>query len=213
MAPRVSDQVHDRLRADIVSGRLAPGDAVPSERVLSEQLGVNRHAVREALKRLEQSGLVAISQGGATRVQDWRRSGSLDLLFDLAAPAGGEPDGEIVRAVLEMRASIGVDAARRAAQRAKPEQRERIEALAAQASTREGYEALWLAIVDASGNIAYRLALNTLIAGVEAYPQVQGRLAPGPATEVIALGQAIAAGDPDRAERIARALLDPDRTR
>src|SRR4028119_380499 len=109
MAPRVSDQVHERLRAEIVTGKLAPGDPVPSERSLSEQFGVNRHAVREALKRLQQSGLVSISQGGATRVQDWRTSGSLDLLFDLAAPEGSDPDPDILGAALEMRASIAAD--------------------------------------------------------------------------------------------------------
>jgi DNA-binding FadR family transcriptional regulator len=210
MASRVSEIVHDRLRAEIVNGELAPGDAVPSERVLSERFGVNRHAVREALKRLQQSGLVQISQGGATRVHDWRTNGSLDLLFDLAAPDGQEPDAEILRAVLEMRASIGADAARLAAVRAAPEQRERVRELSADAATNEGYEALWLAIVDASQNIAYRLALNTLLAGVEGFPAVREQLAPGPATEVLALGEAIASGDPARAEALARGLLDPD---
>ena len=209
MTSRVSELVHDRLRGEIVNGGLAPGDAVPSERTLSERFGVNRHAVREALKRLQQSGLVQISQGGATRVQDWRTNGSLDLLFDLAAPEGQEPDPEILGAVLEMRASIGADAARLAARRATPEQRERIETVAAGASTVEGYEALWQAIVDGSHNIAYRLALNTLSAGVQAFPSVQERLAPGPATEVLALARAIAGGDAERAERLARALLDP----
>ena len=207
MSSRVSEIVHDRLRADIVNGRLAPGDPVPSERTLSEQFSVNRHAVREALKRLQQSGLVQISQGGATRVQDWRTSGSLDLLFDLASPAGEEPDPEVLRGILEMRASIGADAARRAAQRATAKQRERIRELAD--GHEDTYEPLWLAIVDAAHNVAYRLALNTLLKGVEAFPSVQERLAPGPATEVIALGEAIAAADPERAERLARGLLDP----
>ncbi len=51
MAPggRRSDLVHARLRADVLEGRLAPGEAVASERALAEELGVNRHAVREAL--------------------------------------------------------------------------------------------------------------------------------------------------------------------
>ena len=47
MAPSLaSDTVHDRLRDEILSGALAPGDSVPSERDLSDQLGVNRHAGR-----------------------------------------------------------------------------------------------------------------------------------------------------------------------
>ncbi|UUY06381.1 winged helix-turn-helix domain-containing protein [Svornostia abyssi] len=42
---------------------MAPGDPLPSERVLAEQFGINRHAVREAIKRLQQAGLVVVSQG------------------------------------------------------------------------------------------------------------------------------------------------------
>src|SRR5690606_30796667 len=42
----VSDAVHERL-LDTVLGA-APGDALPSERALSQAFGVNRHAVREA---------------------------------------------------------------------------------------------------------------------------------------------------------------------
>ncbi|MEV4422618.1 winged helix-turn-helix domain-containing protein [Patulibacter sp. NPDC049589] len=119
-ARRVSDVLHDRLRAEILAGDLTPGDAMSSERALAERHGVNRHAVREALKRLEQAGLVRITQGGATRVQDWRETGGLDLLLDLVRDAGAEagPPAEVVRSVLELRALIGVDAARRFVARA-----------------------------------------------------------------------------------------------
>jgi DNA-binding FadR family transcriptional regulator len=208
VSERVSEIVHERLRAEIVTGRLAPGDPVPSERALSEDFGVNRHAVREALKRLQQAGLVQISQGGATRVRDWRATGGLELLFDLAAVPGEEPDPAIVRAILEMRASIGADAARRCAERAPLELRERVRELAGAAATEEGYEALWFAIVDGSGNLAYRLALNTLQAGVRSFPSVQERLRPGRPEDVAALGEAVASGDRARAEQAARALLD-----
>ena len=49
----LSDRIHTRLRDQILSGELAPGAAVASERRLSDQLGASRHAVREALKRLQ----------------------------------------------------------------------------------------------------------------------------------------------------------------
>ena len=55
--------MYEQLRDHIVSGDVAPGASLPSERVLSERLGVNRAAIREGLKRLEQAGLVAIQQG------------------------------------------------------------------------------------------------------------------------------------------------------
>src|SRR3954469_14452335 len=162
---RRSDLVHDRLRREILDGTLAPGDPVPSARALAEELQVNRHAVREALKRLQQAGLVRISQGGATRVQDWRDAGGLDLLLDLAQAHDIPP--ELVRSVLEMRASIGIDAARRCAARADGAAREEIAVLARAAAEATGpeetdarYAELWRAVVAGSANLAYRLALN-----------------------------------------------------
>src|SRR3954452_23410904 len=109
----VSSQIHARLRADILGGRFAPGDALPSKRTLSEELETSRHAIREALKRLQQAGLVSISQGGATRVRDWRHHGALGWLVEGAVPEGLQAR----RAARDMRGSIGADAARRAAQR------------------------------------------------------------------------------------------------
>jgi DNA-binding FadR family transcriptional regulator len=168
----LSDRIHAQLRADILSGALSAGAAVPSERRLSEQLGASRHAVREALKRLQESGLVRISHGGATRVRDWRHEGGLELLLAVASQGDVPPELEAERAAMELRACIGADAARRAAERADAAQRAEIvaraEALAA-ADAPEArnveYERLWDAIVDGAGNIAYRLALNTLVAG------------------------------------------------
>src|SRR3954462_9385936 len=83
LARLASSAVHTRLREQIMSGELSPGDPIPSERTLSDELGVNRHAVREALKRLQQAGLVRIAQGGATRVLDWRTTAGLEVMLDL----------------------------------------------------------------------------------------------------------------------------------
>ncbi len=119
----VSEHVFSILRAEILGGTLSPGDALPGERPLAERLGCNRHAIREAVKRLQQAGLVEVTQGGATRVLDWRATGGLDLLTQLAgAGAAGTVDPElgasVLPSVLEMRACIGADAAGRCALRA-----------------------------------------------------------------------------------------------
>src|SRR3954471_15543951 len=116
--PTRSAQIHADLRAAILDGTYAAGAPLPSERQLSDELGASRHAVREALKRLQQAGLVSISQGGATRVRDWRRHGGLDLLLALGAEGQAPPELGLVRAALEMRASVGADAARLCALRA-----------------------------------------------------------------------------------------------
>ncbi|MBI5105833.1 MAG: FadR family transcriptional regulator [Solirubrobacterales bacterium] len=212
-----SAAIHAELRAQILTGAHAPGDALPSERQLSDELGASRHAVREALKRLQQAGLVRIAQGGATRVRDWRRAGGLDLLLALGAEGDPPPELGLARATLEMRASVGADAARLAARRATTAQRAeleaRAEAIAEEADLAERlpvYDALWDLVVEASGNLAYRLALNTLVAGQRVLPfdarTVGAELADPPA--IRALTAAIAAGDEPGAHAAGRALLD-----
>lgn len=54
---RVFDEVHQRLRSAIIAGRFAPGERFV-ERTLTSRLGVSRTPIREAIKRLEQEGLV-----------------------------------------------------------------------------------------------------------------------------------------------------------
>ena len=66
---RVSRSVLDHLRALVTSGQLAPGDRLPAERELADQLGVGRNSVREALRELEMLGLVEARQGAGTFVR------------------------------------------------------------------------------------------------------------------------------------------------
>jgi DNA-binding GntR family transcriptional regulator len=54
---RVFDEVYDRLRSAIVAGHFVPGERFV-ERTLEARLGVSRTPIREAIKRLEQEGLV-----------------------------------------------------------------------------------------------------------------------------------------------------------
>ncbi|MGY1526023.1 GntR family transcriptional regulator [Streptomyces sp. MN3] len=61
----VSDQLYALLRDRILSGALAAGTALTAERELAAEFEVNRHAVREAVKRLQQARLVEVSHGGA----------------------------------------------------------------------------------------------------------------------------------------------------
>jgi DNA-binding FadR family transcriptional regulator len=212
-----SEEIHRALRRAILDGTYAPEAALPSERQLSDELGASRHAVREALKRLQQAGLVSISQGGATKVRDWRRHGGLELMLALGAEGEAPPEGlGLVRSLFEMRASVGADAARLAARRADGVTRADLLARAAALAATEDpiartaiYDVLWDRIIDGSGNLAYRLALNTLVAGQRVLSfdaaTVGGEIADAPAVGVLA--QAIADGDEERAHAAARDLL------
>jgi len=67
---RVSDFIIEQIKAQIFSGTLKPGDKLPAERELVNQLKVSRPSVREALLKLEAQGLIESKQGGGTFILD-----------------------------------------------------------------------------------------------------------------------------------------------
>ncbi len=62
-------QIACQLEEAILSGAMAPGELLPSERAISAQFGVSRSVVREALGRLASLGLVRSQHGSGTRVE------------------------------------------------------------------------------------------------------------------------------------------------
>ncbi len=64
-------RVADDLRAEILSGAVAPGERLPSEARLAERFGVSRSSIREALRTLASERLIATTRGatGGSTVQ------------------------------------------------------------------------------------------------------------------------------------------------
>jgi GntR family transcriptional repressor for pyruvate dehydrogenase complex len=60
---RSFDDVVEQLREAIYSGRIRPGERLPGERQLSEQFGVGRPTLREALRSLEAVGIIEVRPG------------------------------------------------------------------------------------------------------------------------------------------------------
>src|SRR3954467_6514158 len=79
----VVDAVADRLRGEILAGRLPAGSRLPSERELSLALGVNRLTLRASLARLEALGLIPTRQGAGPIVASGRERAGLDMLSPL----------------------------------------------------------------------------------------------------------------------------------
>src|SRR5918994_7767159 len=67
---KLYEEVASRTRDLIVSGELRPGQALPSERKLAEQFKVGRAVIREAIRRLEGSGLVESRHGWGNFVRE-----------------------------------------------------------------------------------------------------------------------------------------------
>ncbi len=110
----IADQVVDQLRRLIDAGEFKPGDRIPSERELAQQLGVGRPAVREALRELKSQGLIVSGRGAqGTTVASLRSpqfSGSL-------ISSSGQGAERIIE-LMEVRSAIEIEAAGLAARRA-----------------------------------------------------------------------------------------------
>lgn len=65
---RASDQVVRQIIELIESGKLKPGDQLPGERDLTQQLSISRSAIREAIRLLEAQGLLDVRAGLGTFV-------------------------------------------------------------------------------------------------------------------------------------------------
>ena len=67
---RTADEVVEQIESLILEGVLRTGDRLPGERELSRQFDVSRPILRDALKALEQNGLIVTRHGGGTYVAD-----------------------------------------------------------------------------------------------------------------------------------------------
>lgn len=212
----VPDEVYEQLLDEVVDGRLSPGDPLPSERRLSELLGVSRPAVREALQRLTASRLVVVRQGGASTVQDFRRHAGLDLLPRLLV-RNGALDPAVARSIVEARLAIGPELVRLAARRGAD-----AEAFEPALSSLRGAEgpvarqqaslAFWEVVVEVADSLVFRLLYNNLRQAYEPALEALGPLLEaelGNISGYEAVRDAVLTRKEDAAVEAARALLRP----
>jgi GntR family transcriptional repressor for pyruvate dehydrogenase complex len=178
----VVDAVADRLRGEILAGRLRPGTRLPSERELSLALGVNRLTLRASLARLEALGLITTRHGAGTIVASWRERAGLEMLgtlvkgLKIADPAWHE----LVRSALEIRLILASEAVAFAAERHTAED---IDAIATCAQVLSEHVddpvafaradlAFMRAVCKAARNVGLELLLNTFARWPDEHPQL-----------------------------------------
>lgn len=74
-------KIADAIHTYIQENDLKPGDRLPSERALSEQFQTGRHSVREALRILENKGIIEVRMGRGTYVAETAQHTSFYLEF------------------------------------------------------------------------------------------------------------------------------------
>jgi len=218
--PTLVEELAALVRDDILSGRLGPGDQLPTEKELIETMNVSRTVVREAVAQLRAEGLVTTRQG----------LGAFVATDALVRPLRFEPDSGSVESLLkltELRLAIELEGAALAALRATPGQLARIGTATAEfvaAAERDGSAAeedfqFHLAIAEATQNVHFPRMITFL--GQYIIPRKAGVIeAPHDAQyihkmcgEHQAIADAVQARDPEAARAAVRVHLGGSRDR
>ncbi len=155
---RSVDDVVAQIRTAILTGEVAEGERLPSERDLSERLEVGRPTLREALRTLEALGIVEIRPGkggGAFAV----RPGEATLGSALATLVSLR--GASARELAEFRLSFEAENAWWAAQRADTDDLATLRALVAETRGQLDAPTGWAPLVDADARWHEALARAT----------------------------------------------------
>lgn len=126
-----ADAVVNHIKKQIEDGILKPGERLPSERVLQQQLAVSRFTLREALARLSALGIIKIIHGKGTSVS---REVSASTLADVFIPLFANQNIKDVIAFFEARLLIEGEAAVLSARRRTEEDLRRFEEILAQSN-------------------------------------------------------------------------------
>ncbi len=184
---RLYRQIADQLRALIERGEYPPGSYLPAERELSQQFGVSRTSLREALIALEVVGLVKVRVGDGVMVTAPPAAAAqpqqAHVIEQAMHSAPWEPDPELAAeppdfdaeippfSLLQARRLVEPETAALAAERASDEQLSGIREAYARnvednrngSTTHPGDRLLHIRIADASGNPAYALLVRHLL--------------------------------------------------
>ncbi|MEO7192841.1 MAG: FadR/GntR family transcriptional regulator [Vicinamibacterales bacterium] len=121
----VTDEAIVRIRGMIVAGELSPGQRLPTEKELGEQLGLSRNSLREAVKALELIRVLDVRQGDGTYVTSLKPH----LLLEAMSFVVDLHQDESVLEILEVRRVLETHAAGVAARRITPEQIQQLDAM------------------------------------------------------------------------------------
>lgn len=156
---KVADAVAAQLAQLIRAGKYDAGQRLPAERVLSEQFGVGRSSMREALRSLEADGLVRVEHGvgGFVLPPQQRQSARNALLID---------DNYTVPELFELRLPLESEAAGLAARRITARESEELKEILRQADDTDLSDAEFIALDAALHSLIVAATKNALLEAV-----------------------------------------------
>ncbi|WP_020015927.1 FadR/GntR family transcriptional regulator [Promicromonospora sukumoe] len=220
---RTHERVLARIEEGLAAGTWSPGERLPAERALAEELGVSRPSVREAIRILEAMGIVRTAVGsgpgaGATVID--RPAAGLGAAVRLHVASGTLPVSDVVRTRVLLEANAVRDAAERSFDDAALDPlRELLKAMAEPGFGIDEFLAhdqdLHLGLARLGGNQLVEAILSGMRAAVASYVTTGARAVeswPRTAARLCAehegIVDAVARHDAAEAERLTRAHIE-----
>ena len=115
--PTLEELFISKIEQQIFSGRLKPGDKLPSERQLQDETKISRSVVHAGLVKLEKNGLIEIKPRCGAFVTDYRVTGTIDALYALIRHNGGTMTRSQISSFFDLRIAIEGVALRKLAEK------------------------------------------------------------------------------------------------
>ena len=119
-APSLRELFVQQLEGLILSGELRPGDRLPTERELADEMKISKTVVHEGLRELHQLGFLQVESRKGVTVADYAQTGSLETLMAIMDYHGGLPDKKTASSILDLRYYLEAPALRQLAARHTP---------------------------------------------------------------------------------------------
>ena len=217
-APSLTDLFVEEIKTMILSGQLAIGEKLPTERQLAEEMNVSLAVVNAGIKRLSALGFIRIAPRKGIFVADYVREGNIDTMMQILAFSGHYINHEVLDPISTLRRSIETGSARLACMNRTSEQLDSLGALVDQISNKARVSRLpelafrfYHEIAIASGNpyypmisMSFRSVYNIFYHIALKDPAEQERIA----AQLRALFEAIKACDAAAAERAVNSAID-----
>jgi len=104
--PTLEELFINKIEQQILSGRLNPGDKLPSERQLQEETKISKTVIHAGLVALEKKGFIHIKPRSGAFVADYKVTGSLEALNALIRYNGGHMSPSQIESFFEFRIAV-----------------------------------------------------------------------------------------------------------
>ena len=103
VAPTITELFERQIQGMILSGQVEPGEKLPTEAELAENMHISKSAVHAGIKNLERMGFLRVSPRHGVYIADWAECGNVDTLISILKYRDGKLDKATTASLLQTR--------------------------------------------------------------------------------------------------------------